>query len=165
MNQTQDTASTPKGYLQTFYLIHFALIMGLVMSLVFAPDLPENWEFKMPEALNLQNYLPFIVVLASLVISEMVYKSLISKLNTKDGLRAKMGKLLTAYLIRFAILEAAAFICIFVYDTKNPVYFVCAVVPIMAMLLRFPTKERIIRDLKLSREQAVQFAKLNEVIK
>ncbi|WP_224490953.1 hypothetical protein [Robertkochia flava] len=165
MNQSEQSQATPKSYLQTFTIIHLALIAGPVISMIFLLEVPEEWSFQFSENFEISHLIPVLISTGSLIASEILFKQYISKYDRTNSLKEKMGQLFTSYLIRFAILEGAAFYCIITNpDSSNPLFLMCAIIPLIAMVLLFPRKEKIIELLKLSKEQKMQFMKLNEII-
>lgn len=165
MNSSEQSPSTPQSYLQTFTLVHLALISGPLVCMFILIEFPEEWNINVSQSFEISQMLPVLLGIGSIIISEILFKQFINKYDQSTGLKEKMGQLFTSYLIRFAILEGAAFFCIMTNpDHSNIIFSLSALIPLTTMVILFPRKEKIIELLKLSREQKMQFMKTNEII-
>ena len=165
MNLSEQSPSTPKSYLQTFTLVHLTLIAGPLLCMFILMEVPKEWNLQFSENFELSQLLPVLLGIGSIIISEILFKQFVSKYDRATGLKEKMGQLFSSYIIRFAILEGAAFYCIVTNpDHPNLISLVCTLIPLTTMVIMFPRKEKIIELLKLSKEQKMQFMKLNEII-
>lgn len=162
MNPSEQSHITTESYLRTFTIIHLVLIAGPVFSLIFLYEAPTSWMVRLPQSFEVGMILPLIISLGSIVVSGILFKQLTAKYNPETDLKVKMSQLFSASLIRFAILEGAAFYSILMNpDSSNPLYILCALLPLGVMVFWFPRKAVIMEDLKLNREQRMRILRTN----
>ena len=128
--------------IKTLQIIHFALLIGATIAYFIMGDLL-NMRTPKLEGENLYFiFIPAITVL----LSNFLFKKNISKINKKDQLEIIIANYQTASLIRWAILEAGAFIILIL----KPELIVFGLLLLLYLLLVRPTKEKIERELNIS---------------
>ncbi len=128
--------------IKTLQIIHFALLVGVTVAYFILGDLL-NINTPKLEGENLYYmFIPAITVL----ISNILFKKSISKINKKDKLEVIIANYQTASLIRWVILEAGAFIILIL----KPELIVFGLLLLLYLVLVRPTKEKIERELNIS---------------
>lgn len=121
--------------------IHIALILGLILAYVFAGDLL-NFDFlRMPE-IELSTYPYLLIPVAAVFLGNFLYKQQLKNADKRLPLEDKIGVYQTASLIRWAALEGAAFVILFV----KPELIVIGLLLIVYLVFLKPSKEGMKRD-------------------
>lgn len=131
-----------KTKIKTLQIIHFTLLIGVTVAYFILGDLL-NINTPKLEGENL--YYMFIPAIAVLT-SNILFKNYISKINKTDKPELIISNYQTASLIRWAILEAGAFIILIL----KPELIVFGLLLLLYLLLVRPTKEKIERELNIS---------------
>ena len=133
-----------KEQLKTIQIIHLVLTLGITLAYFSLAKITSIDElFILPEINNATIYIGIIPIVAY-IFSNILFKRLISKIDKKLKIETNLGAYQTASLIRWAILEGAAF---FIIISKPDFILFGAVLIIYLALLR-PTENGIINDLK-----------------
>ena len=128
--------------LKVFKIIHLALIAGLILSYYFLGDLGNLTELTFP-TVNSENYIYLFIPIAAFIISNLLFKHFISKIDNNLSVQQKLVSYQTASIIRWAILEGAAFLILLIY----PEFLLFGILLIVYLALLIPTEARIKRDL------------------
>ncbi|GGW25914.1 hypothetical protein [Arenibacter certesii] len=85
---------------------------------------------------------------------DFIYSKSLTSINKESPLKEKLHKYLQVSLIRFALLEGAAFMGIFAYMKNNTIFYLVITVFLMLYLVKLrPTKDKIIQDLRLNQKE------------
>ncbi len=140
-------------FIRTLQLIHLSLVAGLGIFTVFA--FVQNNGFNTD--LTTDSSLLYLVPIAALLGyfgSQVLFKKMLSNSKPSDTLDTKLNTYQTASLVTYALIEAPAFIAIFVYfTTGNALPLVIAVCLLAYLLVQRPTKEKIVNSLPLNLEE------------
>ena len=128
--------------LKVIKIIHLALIAGLILSYYFLGDLGNLTELTFP-TVNSENYIYLFIPIAAFIISNLLFKHFISKIDNNLSVQQKLVSYQTASIIRWAILEGAAFLILLIY----PEFLLFGILLIIYLALLIPTEARIKRDL------------------
>ena len=128
--------------LKVFKIIHLALIAGLILAYYFLGDLGNLTELTFP-TVNSENYIYLFIPIAAFIISNLLFKHFISKIDNNLSVQQKLVSYQTASIIRWAILEGAAFLILLIY----PEFLLFGILLIVYLALLIPTEARIKRDL------------------
>ncbi len=121
--------------------IHIALILGLILAYVFAGDLLDFDFFKIPEIKS--SAYPFLLIpVATVFLGNFLYKQQLKNADKRLPLEDKIGVYQTASLIRWAVLEGAAFAILFVM----PELIVVGLLLIAYLAFLKPSKDGMKRD-------------------
>ena len=127
--------------LKVIKMIHFALCAGLVMAYVFVGDVT-TISFNMPP-LSQSNIVYVLIPIIAYIFSNFMFKTQLKAADKTLKLEANMAVYQTASIVRWAILEGAAFLILFL--NKDFVLFGILIIIYLALL--HPTESRIEMDL------------------
>ena len=130
--------------LKVFKIIHLALVSGLIFAYFIIGNLDNLKELTFP-IVSSENYFYLFIPILAFVISNLVFKHFVSKIDNKLSVQEKMMSYQSASIIRWAIIEGAAFIILLIY----PEFIFFGILLIVYLALLIPTETRIKRDLKL----------------
>jgi len=130
--------------LKVFKIIHLGLISGLILAYYFLGDLGNLKELAFP-TINSENYIYLFIPIAAFIISNLLFKHFVSKIDDNLSVQQKLVSYQSASIIRWAILEGAAFMILLIY----PEFILFGLLLIVYLALLIPTETRIKRDLNL----------------
>ncbi|MBL7559676.1 MFS transporter [Olleya sp. YSTF-M6] len=130
--------------LKIFKIIHIALVVGIIMAYFFLGNLSDFSQLKMPE-INNENMIYLAIPIVAFLLSNLLFKRLVSKIESNLSLKQKLVAYQSATIVRYAILEGAAFIILIIF----PEFIVFGILLIVYMALLRPTEQRIKRDLHI----------------
>ena len=128
--------------LKIFKIIHLTLIAGLILAYYFLGDLGNLTELSFP-TVNSKNYIYLFIPIAAFIVSNLLFKHFVSKIDNNLSVQQKLVSYQTASIIRWAILEGAAFLILLSY----PEFLLFGILLIVYLALLIPTEARIKRDL------------------
>lgn len=127
--------------IKTLQIIHFAICAGTILAYFFVGEISIE-KLKIPELSTIGIIYTLIPILAY-IISTFIFKSQIRQIDPKLKLEEKLPFYQAASIMRWAILEGAAFILLFL----TPDYIVFGILIIVYLIFLRPTEERIKSDL------------------
>lgn len=130
--------------LKVFKIIHLGLISGLILAYYFLGDLGNLKELTFP-TVNSENYIYLFIPIAAFIISNLLFKHFVSKIDNNLSVQQKLVSYQSASIIRWAILEGAAFMILLIY----PEFILFGLLLIVYLALLIPTETRIKKDLNL----------------
>lgn len=101
-----------KAQLKTLQIIHIVLVVGLLLAYFIVGDLASLEFLKIPE-FDATCIIYLFVPLSAIVGGSLIYKQLLRNAPKKLELEEKLAIYQKASLIRWAILEGAAFVILF----------------------------------------------------
>lgn len=128
--------------IKTLQIIHLVICLGVSLAYVFAGDIFTK-EFKLPN-IDTSSVLYVVVPIIGIGLSNFLFKSQLKKIDSKKKLEENLPLYQSASIIRWAILEAAAFFVLF----SNPDFTLFGVVLILYLIYIRPTEEGIKNDLQ-----------------
>jgi hypothetical protein len=128
--------------LKVFKIIHLALIAGLILAYYFLGDLGNLTDLTFP-TVNSENYIYLFIPIAAFIVSNLLFKNFVSKIDNNLSVQQKLVSYQTASIIRWAILEGAAFLILLIF----PEFLLFGILLIVYLALLIPTEARIKRDL------------------
>jgi len=128
--------------LKVIKIIHIALCSGLIMAYFFIGDL-SSINFTMPP-INQSNIVYILTPVIAFLASNFIFKTQLKTADTKLKLEDNIALYQTASIIRWSILEGAAFLILFL----NKDFILFGLLIILYMALLHPTESRIKSDLK-----------------
>ena len=160
MDHNTSTRLTPKGFMKTISIIHYALVAGvLALGLVnflqtaISPD-QEN---------NAMTYLFPVFGLMGIFVGSIIFKQMLPKLKTENLLSKKLMGYQTACLIRWALIEGPALLNIVWFgNTGNSLYLAVGATLVIYLTWLRPTKQKLEQELELKGELLNQFKKEDE---
>ena len=133
-----------KEQLKVFRIIHLALVAGLVVAYFVLGNLSDFSQLKLP-TLNNDNMIYLAIPIAAFIISNLMFKMLVSKIDNALSLKEKIVPYQSASIVRYAIIEGAAFLILIL----KPELIVFGLLLIVYLALLMPTEQRIKRDLQI----------------
>ena len=129
--------------LKIFKIIHLTIIAGLILAYYFLGDLGNLTDLTFP-TVNSKNYIYLFIPITAFIVSNLLFKHFVSKIDNNLSVQQKLVSYQTASIIRWAILEGAAFLILLIY----PEFLLFGILLIVYLALLIPTEARIKRDLK-----------------
>ncbi|RNC88514.1 MAG: MFS transporter [Allomuricauda sp.] len=124
--------------------IHIALVLGITLAYFLIGDL-QNLDFlHMPET-DTTLYLFLLIPIAAVFLGNMLYKQQLKNGERDQPLENKIGIYQTASLIRWAMVEGAAFLILFLKKEL----IIIGICLILYLVLLWPSQERMKRDFKM----------------
>ena len=155
------TNNQPKDFIKTLQIIHFVLLGGVVaFALYIALTTKERMFFSYEENKPFL-YLAIIISFAGNLASKFLFSKQINQIDSSATLAQKAVKYSTAHILRMAMLEFPAFMCLFfVLESNNSFYFILVGILILMMLAIYPSKNKFINDVPLSIKEKSMLEKL-----
>ncbi|WP_396637951.1 hypothetical protein [Maribacter sp. R77961] len=142
-----------KTFLKTLSFMHLALVIGLSIFTVLA--FTQNKGFNTET--GRENMLLYVVPIAALLGyfgSQLLFKKLLLKISDTDSLEEKLKKYQSASHIKYALIEAPAFLALFVYyNSGNALPMVIAVCLLVYLFVQKPSKQKILLEVPFSDEE------------
>lgn len=138
--------------LKTLQIIHIALCAGILLFMLVSILL--NREHMIFDA-SLENTAPFnpifpIFGLLAALISIIIFKKLVLKIDNTLNLDSKIMQYQSAFIVSAALLEGGALLnivgCII---TSNAFFLIFAGINLFFLIRNRPTKDKLIRDMQL----------------
>ncbi|WP_343589008.1 MFS transporter [Flavobacterium sp.] len=127
--------------IRTLQIIHFGICAGTIIAYFIIGDLSlEKLHFPIIDSASII-YLAIPVL--AFVLSSILFKAQLKQIDPKLKLENKLPIYQTASIMRWAVLEGAAFIILFL----NPDFIIFGIFLIVYLLFLRPTEERITNDL------------------
>ena len=131
-----------KEKLKTVKMIHLALCAGVTMALLVIGDLTTITEFQFPE-MDSTSILGIVIPAVAFVLSNVVYKINLRKVDPDLSLEEKIPLYQTFCLVRWAIIEGSVFFILF----SQPAFTVFGLALIAYMAFLHPTEDRFRRNM------------------
>lgn len=131
-----------KEKIKTIKILHLALCVGLILIYYILGEFNSFEELMNPQ-LDTSNYLYLLIPVAAYLLSNFLFRMQLKKIDSSLNLEEKYPFYQSASLIRWAVLEGAAFIIVFVQ--KDLVIF--GVLLILYLIFLRPTEYRMKTDL------------------
>ena len=129
--------------LKTFKIIHLSLVVGLIVAYFFLGNLSDLSQLKRP-TLDNDSMLYVILPIAAFLISNVMFRLLVSKIDNTLSLKEKIVPYQSASIVRYAIIEGTAFLILII----KPDFIIFGILLIVYLALLTPTEQRIKKDLK-----------------
>lgn len=132
-----------KEKIKTLQIIHLAITAGIVIVYFVILDKDAISNLKVPN-LDSSSIVFVLIPILAILLSNFLFKSMIGKIDPKLNIEDKIGTYQTASIIRWAILEFAAFFVLFFKQE----FFAFGLIVILYLLILRPTEEKFKNDLK-----------------
>lgn len=130
--------------LKVFKIIHLALVAGLILAYIIIGNLLDTGNLQLP-TINSDSLIYLLIPIAAYIISNLLFKMLISKIDAKLSFEEKLPAYQSASIVRWAIIEGAAFIILIL----KPELLIFGGLLIVYLILLMPTESRIKSDLNI----------------
>ena len=94
--------------LKVFKIIHLALIAGLILAYYFLGDLGNLTDLTFP-TVNSENYIYLFIPIAAFIVSNLLFKNFVSKIDNNLSVQQKLVSYQTASIIRWQFWKAQLF--------------------------------------------------------
>ncbi|MBD0824245.1 MFS transporter [Aestuariibaculum marinum] len=128
--------------LKTIKIIHFGICAGVIVAYYVLGNWSSTKIFELPE-INQNSILYLLVPIGAYLLSNFLFKSQLKSAELKPKLEDNMAIYQTAAIVRWAILEGAAFIILILKED----FILFGILIVFYLILLHPTKERIIKEL------------------
>ena len=128
--------------LKTLQIIHLSIFAGVILGYVILGDFsPEVLQMPIVDS---NSIIYAIIPLIAFVFSDFIFRSQINKIDAKVSFDEQFPLYQTASIVRWAILEGAAFVLLIL--KKDFILF--GILLIVYLLLLFPSEFRVKSDLE-----------------
>lgn len=134
-----------KERLKVLKTIHIALCLGIALPYFLIGNIASLDFLKIPE-IDSSKMIFFAVPIAAIIFGHLLFKQQLKLVDKNLTLEEKIGSYQTASLIRWAMLEGAAFFILFVEEEL----ILIGVMLILYMVYLRPSEERMKRDLEMA---------------
>jgi hypothetical protein len=158
---------TSAGYLRLLTLLYAAMFASQVLFAGTCIFLQTSGEFppQDPESTEILTYALVAVGSIGLGMSFLLFSRMVNSASEKSTLSEKLRGYQTASIVRFALLEAPSMLGIVGFLMSGQyAFFIATVVVLMAFGLIFPTKSKIIENLRLTHEETQLINDPNAVV-
>lgn len=150
---------TPKLFLRTITIIHFALVAGVLMFGVVMFTITLNQKLDLSYTGDAMFFVVPIFAIAGILVGNYLYRKTIKELSSKNTLREKLGGFQTASLIKYALLEGPALLGLVAFMNEgNRYYLIISIFLVGWLFMQRPTRDKIERDLMLEGTLKNEFA-------
>lgn len=135
-----------KENVRILQIIHLAITLGTVLAYVFAGKIDEkilNFDTKI---LSGDSILFLLIPVVAIILSNFLYKSALGKIESNQNENEKLMVLKSASIIRWAVLEGAAFAILFL----KPQFIIFGLIIIIYLIFVRPTENSVKNDLKIN---------------
>jgi len=147
----------PKDFIKSLQIIHSVLLIGVVGFAAFVALNARDKLFFSYEQDKAFLYLAIIIAFIGNLSSKLLYAKLIKQITGSIDFTQKIIKFSTAHILRVAMLEFPALMCvIFVMQSFNSFYFILVGVLVFMIIVIYPTKGKFENDVPLtSKEKSI----------
>ena len=131
-----------KEKIKTIQIIHLAVCAGVSLAYFFIAE-PSAQSLKIP-TIDSTSVVYLIIPVLAIVMGNFIFKSQLKQANPQLTPEENLPVYQTASIIRWAILEGAAFVILFV----KPDFLLIGILLIIYLASLRPTEEKITNDLK-----------------
>ena len=157
----ENNTNKPKNFIKSLQIIHFALTSSVVVFALYVVFQSGDGIFFSYQENKAFLYLAIILCFIGNLSSKLIYKKLISQITIEMDLSKKAVKYSTAHILRVAMLEFPAFICIiFAMESNNSFYFILVGILILMMLAIYPSAYKFEIDVPLKSIEKSMLEKL-----
>ena len=129
--------------IKTLKIIHLTICEGTIFAYLFTGQLTLD-KLKIP-TIDSSSIIYIAIPIVAFVLSNFLFQSQLKQVDPKIELENKLPIYQTASIIRWAILEGAAFLILFL----KPDFLLFGILILLYLVFLRPTQERIADDLKI----------------
>ena len=126
--------------LKTLKLIHLAICAGMILAYIFAGKF--TIEQLKGQEIDTDDLIYLTIPIGAFLLSNFMFKNNLKQVDPKANLEDKLPIYQTASIIRWAILEAAAFLILFV----KPDLIIFGIILIIYTAFLRPTEDKMVND-------------------
>lgn len=149
--------------MKTLSIIHLGLISWPTIVAVIVYLNTQSASFNFADTDNMFLVVVPIFALSSVFLGDFIFKQSIKNIPRTSSLKQKLTRFQTASIIKYGLIEAAAFFGVIgYYMTNNLAFLMISVILILYFFMLRPTKEKIMRVLNLKGSDRDQFNRPNQ---
>ena len=126
--------------LKTLKLIHLAICAGMILAYIFAGQF--TIEQLKGQEIDTDDLIYLAIPIGAFLLSNFMFKNNLKQADPKANLEDKLPIYQTASIIRWAILEAAAFLILFM----KPDLIIFGIILIIYIAFLRPTEDKMVSD-------------------
>jgi len=126
---------------RTLQIIHLSLIAGITIIYFLIGDIQSMDFLKLPKITS-STFIYLLIPLAAIILGNILFKQQLGNVQSNLTLEEKLGPYQTASLIRWSLLEGAAFFIVFIKKD----FIIIGLILIIYMAILKPTIEGMKRD-------------------
>ncbi len=123
-------------------IIHIALSLGLSLAYVLIGNLTNLDNLSLPD-IETDSLIYLAIPIVALFLSSFLYKNKVKEMNTKESVDMNFATYQTACILRWAIIEGAAFMLLFL----KPDFILFGILLIVYLITLYPSKDRMEFDM------------------
>lgn len=155
MINKQPVVQSPNTFLKTISIIHLALIAGQIMFAAVTFMITNKTTTGQRD--NVFIYVVPIMAFTGLAVSNILFKTLVNKIDGQSPLKTKLAAYQSALIVRFALLEGPSLFAIVSFMLTGNLIFLGISGAIIAYFIYLrPTKQKIEDDLNLGYEEKAE---------
>tara|TARA_R110002050_G_scaffold74772_6_gene160331 strand:- start:99907 stop:100308 length:402 start_codon:yes stop_codon:yes gene_type:complete len=131
-----------KEKIKVTQIIHLAMCLGLIFAYSIIGDINSLTSFS-TESINSSNIIFIVIPLIAYVLSNFLFNSQLKNIDPKLKLEEKIPFYQSASIIRWAVLEAASFLILFL----NRDFMIFGILIIIYLIFIRPTEDKIKMEL------------------
>lgn len=150
----------PKSFLKTLSIIHGSLCLGLIVftAVVYM----QNGNFEASANNNIFVFAIPLIAMAGYFGSTWIFQNRIQNSPKTEVLSKKLQRYYVALLIKYAILETAAFMALMgYYYSGNALHLVITICLIVYLIFQRPTLEKLHQEIPLNLDEKKEFDNLS----
>lgn len=142
------------NFIKTLQLIYTFLIASVVIFALYVAYWQKDLLFFSVKEEKTFLYLAILVAFAGNLASKFMYNKQINQIFLNHSFKEKKVKYTSANIVKIALLEAPAIMCImFVLQSGNSFYFILVAILMFMMVLSFPSKSKFEQEVPLKGEE------------
>ena len=163
MTQNPTNKFTPDGFIKLMSFLHMGIsVTPIILGALFYFN-NDDPKLLVSDSNDVFLAIVPIVALASIYVSDLIFKKIVASIPQNEGLRSKLAKFQTASIIKYALLEGASLFSIVIFgNTQNLLYLIIGAFLLFYLFLQRPTKQKIEAALNLQGAEKAKFNRLDE---
>lgn len=131
--------------IKTLKIIHLAICAGMILAYLFAGNF--SIEQLKGKTINSDDFIFLTIPIIAFFLSNFIFKTQLKQIDSRLDIEVKLPLYQSACIIRWAILEGAAFLILFMKSDL----LIIGIILISYLIYLRPTDRKIINDLKSDR--------------
>jgi len=151
------SAFIPSKFFKSLQAIHIGFMLSIIfISLLLYINIKETLQLNFDGDKTFM-FMAIIIGYGAKFVGKMMFNRLMSQLPFKAGLALKSEKYKVAHIVRLALLEFPALMCLyFGYVTNNSFYLIVVGLLVFMMLTVFPSRNRFSDEVELNNDEKTQ---------
>tara|TARA_R110001583_G_scaffold9203_6_gene43694 strand:- start:39024 stop:39482 length:459 start_codon:yes stop_codon:yes gene_type:complete len=142
-----------KNFIKSLKIMHLFLVAGLSIFTIWVIFQINSFNTS-TNGESIYLYLVPVFALLGYFGSQMVFKKMISRIDSKNRLEDKLKKYQSALHLKYALIEIPAFLGLFVYfNSGNALPLIITICLLAYLFVQKPNKESIVKSLPLTIEE------------